>query len=135
MKIHNITQYSKESGKKVPLRVCWESSGGSNCCNCEKCWRTILGIYAEGFEPKEFGFEYDNFSEVAKKIHKNAELLKHHRESRYAPMQHVLRQNYTENTVCKELKWFYQINIEKLGEISLWKKVIRKGKRILKKFL
>lgn len=129
MKIHNITQFAKRTGMHIPLRVCWESSGGSNCCNCEKCWRTILGIYAEGFDPKEFGFEYDDFSNVVINIHKNQELLKHHRESRYAPMQQVLRRNYSKNTICKELKWFYNVDINKLGEISIWKKGFLKIKR------
>jgi len=28
----------------------------SNCCNCEKCYRTILAILAEGKNPNLFGF-------------------------------------------------------------------------------
>lgn len=128
MKVHNITQFSKNTGKKIPLRVCWESSGGSNCCNCEKCWRTILGVYAEGFDPHDFGFDYDDFDTIIKRIYQNRELLKWHRESRYAPMQEVLRKNYTADTVSKELKWFYKIDINKLGEMPMYVKVYRKAR-------
>ena len=128
MKVHNITQFSKNTGKKIPLRVCWESSGGSNCCNCEKCWRTILGVYAEGFDPHDFGFDYDDFDTILKRIYQNRELLKWHRESRYAPMQEVLRKNYTADTVSKELKWFYKIDINKLGEMPMYVKVYRKAR-------
>ena len=126
MKVHNITQFAKRTGKKIPLRVCWESTGGSNCCNCEKCWRTILGVYAEGFNPRNFGFEYDDFAELSQKIYKNRELLKWHRESRYAPMQEVLRKNYTIKTVDPSLRWFYRIDINQLGEVPFYRKVIRK---------
>lgn len=126
MKVHNITKFAKETNIKIPLRVCWESSGGSNCCNCEKCWRTILGVYAEGFDPREFGFEYDNLNTLAKKIYKNRELLKWHRESRYAPMQKVLRKNYSLKTVEPALRWFYSMDIERLGEVPLYKKCWRK---------
>ena len=41
----------------VPISI---KKGGSNCCNCEKCWRTISGIYVEGFNPHKFGFEYSD---------------------------------------------------------------------------
>ena len=106
--------------------MCWESSGGSNCCNCEKCWRTILGVYAEGFDPREFGFEYGNLNTLAKTIYKNRELLKWHRESRYAPIQKVLRENYSAKTVEPALKWLYSTDIHRLGEIPLYKKCWRK---------
>lgn len=51
------------------MRVCWESTGGSNCCNCEKCWRTILALYAEGENSREYGFDYTDkqLNQLAKK--------------------------------------------------------------------
>lgn len=50
----------KQKRKSFPieLRVCWESSGGSNCCRCEKCYRTILEIVSEGGDPNEMGFRW-----------------------------------------------------------------------------
>ena len=130
-KVHNITEFVRKSGKKISLRVCWESKGGSNCCNCEKCWRTLLAIYAEGFDPRDFGFQYDNFGELLRKIHKNHESLKWHRESRYAPIQKKLREKYTVDEVEKELVWFYKTDIDHLGELSIPQKLIRKIGRIL----
>lgn len=132
MKVHNITQFVKKTGKRIPLRVCWESEGGSNCCHCEKCWRTILALYAEGENPKEYGFEYANFGELCKEIHMNHELLKHHRDSRYAPVQNALRQNYTRKNVEPQLRWFYDIDISHLGETPIWRKIGRKMKRVIR---
>lgn len=41
------------------LDVCWENKGIGNCCSCEKCYRTMVGFWAEGVDPKIFGFNYD----------------------------------------------------------------------------
>ena len=57
-KIHLITQYCKTSKQYVDLRVCWISTGGKNCCHCEKCIRTMFGIMAEGEDPSNYGFNY-----------------------------------------------------------------------------
>lgn len=57
-KIIHICDYVKRTGVKIELRVCWESVGGGNCCHCEKCYRTIFGILAEGENPLEYGFNY-----------------------------------------------------------------------------
>ncbi len=55
-KIRRICEYKRATGTPIQLRVCWISSGGQNCCACEKCYRTICGILAEGDNPKEMGF-------------------------------------------------------------------------------
>ncbi len=56
-KVHNIVQYVRQTGVTLPLHVCWESQRGSNCCECEKCYRTMVGLMAEGEEPWSYGFE------------------------------------------------------------------------------
>lgn len=55
-KIHNIIEYSK-ANDAIPLHVCWESQTGGNCSKCEKCFRTIVGIIAEGDNPERYGFQ------------------------------------------------------------------------------
>lgn len=139
MKVHNITEFAKKTGKKIPLRVCWESTGGSNCCNCEKCWRTILAIYAERQDPRNYGFNYSDFGRLCSKIYGNRKKLKHHRESRYEPIQKLLRENYTLDNIEPNLKWFYKIRIDKLGEMPVWYRgchfVYRRIKNVLKKKL
>ena len=132
MKIHNIVQFSKKTGRKIALRVCWQSSGGSNCCNCEKCWRTILGIYAEGFDPKEFGFYYNNkqLFILANKMRYSGDKM--FSALRYSPIQKAMQKNVKKNTLPKSIRWFYGINISILDEIPFWCKAIRKAKRIVK---
>lgn len=134
-KIHNIVDYSQKEKVSIPLRVCWESTGGSNCCKCEKCWRTILGVYAEGVNPKEYGFDYNDFSELCKLIYSKRELLAWHRDSRYAPIQARVREVYTKDTVEPKLKWFYNINLDSLQRRYDWVTFKGKVKRKLKRML
>lgn len=132
-KLHHITRFSKETGKKIPLRVCWESAGGSNCCHCEKCFRTILGIYAEGFDPREFGFEYGDFGALCREIAKNRDMMQWHRESRYVPMHRALRENYSLQTVSPHLRWLYRTDASRLGELSFFQKARKKGRSLAKR--
>ena len=57
-KIQILVKHHKESGKTLNLRVCWITRGGKNCCQCEKCLRTIFGLLAEGEDPQKYGFDY-----------------------------------------------------------------------------
>ncbi len=59
-KVQHIVEYCREKGSDVQLRVCWQSAGGSNCCLCEKCARTLYNLLAEGAEPFSYGFDSYN---------------------------------------------------------------------------
>ena len=58
-KVKYIVDYCKKKNIDVSLHVCWKSSGGENCCQCEKCYRTILGLLAEGENPENYGFIFN----------------------------------------------------------------------------
>ena len=73
-KIRNIVQYATAHNDYFPLHVCWETQTGKNCCHCEKCFRTIIAIIAEGGDPAKFGFpDYEKhlpeLENVLKKSH------------------------------------------------------------------
>ena len=53
-KIKMIIDYQKQIHDRYPLKVCTFKE--ENCCICEKCIRTILGIIAENGDPEDFGF-------------------------------------------------------------------------------
>lgn len=56
-KIRLAVEKKRNMNEEYPLRVC--SFNDANCCKCEKCFRTILGLVAEGVnkdELSEFGF-------------------------------------------------------------------------------
>ncbi|KIL35403.1 peptidase [Cohnella kolymensis] len=54
-KVKVVVDYYAKTNIPVQLRVCFKNK--KNCCNCEKCLRTILGIVAEGYDPNNFGFD------------------------------------------------------------------------------
>ncbi|MDY2814157.1 MAG: hypothetical protein SOU03_09445 [Dorea sp.] len=73
-KIHNIVEFNRKNNLNLPLHVCWESQSGGNCCRCEKCYRTIVGILAEEEDPSKYGF--DNWEENIKYMRQNLVLKK-----------------------------------------------------------
>lgn len=128
-KIQIITQFSRENGIQVPLRVCWESKGGSNCCHCEKCWRTILGIYATGANPNEFGFDYPSLEEVGREIKRNRKKIGTYKEALYKPIWISIRNKYSLRTINPGLRWFY---LSKFSELETGTKFERMWCRIKK---
>lgn len=59
-KMHNIVRFCNDRNIVFPLHVCWESQKGTNCCQCEKCYRTMAGLIAENADLRSFGFNnYD----------------------------------------------------------------------------
>lgn len=131
-KINNIINFSKSNKTEVKIRVCWEAEGGKNCCNCEKCWRTILGIYSAGEDPQKYGFHFDDFSKICNVIKEKSYLMRHNRFYFYKEIQKVLHKNYSRESIDSSLLWFYDINIENLGKECLLKRAIRRLKRLLK---
>lgn len=56
-KIKILVDHQQKSKMAYPIRVC--SFNDHNCCVCEKCFRTITGIVAEGGDIKSFDFNID----------------------------------------------------------------------------
>lgn len=123
MKIKNICEFSKQTNIPIELRVCYESKEGGNCCQCEKCTRTILGIIAEKQNPRFFGFNYsqeefekclDNFYKIAMgKRYPN----RIWRESTYGTIHTAFLNNYTKETIPEYLKWFWNYDVSNLRNI------------------
>ncbi|MDG5472616.1 peptidase [Jeotgalibacillus sp. ET6] len=53
-KVGVLVNYCKKNNEYEKLRVCFLKE--NNCCNCEKCIRTMVGIIGEGENPEKFGF-------------------------------------------------------------------------------
>jgi hypothetical protein len=62
-KINLIVNHTNKTDSDYPIRVC--SFNDHNCCACDKCFRSILGIIAAGGDIKKFGF----FVETSLKDH------------------------------------------------------------------
>ena len=139
-KVHNITEFSERTGINIPLRVCWQSTGGRNCCQCEKCWRTILEIIAEGKNAQDFDFKYtqSDLKNFHKLYYDKKNIPDYRRDSVYAETQKLMRKNLNCSDLPKELQWFYKTDIKKLGHHPFrqgFNKCLEKAKRVIRKFV
>ena len=55
-KVEYIVKKAALGADVPPLRVCYSSAGGKNCCVCEKCSRTMSGILVSGATYQQYGF-------------------------------------------------------------------------------
>jgi hypothetical protein len=55
-KLNVISEYIRSEDPSLQIRVCWKSSGGKNCSHCEKCSKTMVGLYLAGVDPNRHGF-------------------------------------------------------------------------------
>ena len=138
-KIHNICKFLERSNEKsVQLRVCWKSSGGENCCECEKCYRTILEILVEKKDPNDFGFNFtkEKRAKMMKEMPK-IDLVKYNFANYYSDAQKRLIENYTDEKTPEDLYWFrkFKLRNEKSKYIEFEEKILKKTKKILKKIL
>lgn len=53
-KIQLIVDYKRKIGHPYYLHVC--SFNDHNCCQCEKCFRTVTSLIAENEDPRDYGF-------------------------------------------------------------------------------
>jgi len=104
----------KRNIDKLNLRVCWETSGGINCCECEKCYRTIMGIITEKDNTNDYYFNFNNekrkkmISFLSKNLVYNT---KNGNIVNYQPIQNKFLTNYTFEETPDDLKWFRKIKI------------------------
>ena len=114
-KIRNIVTWATKKGISVPLHVCWRKKGGDNCCHCEKCWRTMLEIYAEGADPKDFGFRlFDGFKSLSEDLEADYRLFQPRNAAHYGPIQRQLRSRMAKNTAPQELSWLFEADLSEL---------------------
>ncbi|SME32064.1 hypothetical protein BACERE00185_04157 [Bacillus mobilis] len=57
-KVKVVVDHYSAIKELVNIRVCFKNE--ENCCKCEKCLRTIMGIIAEGQDPRSYGFNIPN---------------------------------------------------------------------------
>lgn len=58
-KVKKIVDYSRNRHVNFKLQVCWQKKEGLNCCECEKCYRTMMNILSAHGDPNKFGLRYD----------------------------------------------------------------------------
>lgn len=135
-KISHICEYSKKTSRRISLHVCWQSKGGKNCCHCEKCYRTIMEIVAEGANPTDYGFDVSikMYKQLKKDILENINIP-------FTSYWEEIKLRFIENNDLlkdnPQFRWVYTTNMKKLnsGIVKRIKNVLRNIKRYLKSFV
>ncbi len=115
-KVAQLCKYKEVQKKPIKLRVCYRSAVGENCCECEKCVRTIFSILAEGYRPVDFGFDYDEkefwhrFIGILKRISNNP----HNVLSMYGDSVEKFKKCYRIEELPDEMKVFWKADLSEL---------------------
>ncbi|WP_240418169.1 peptidase [Paenibacillus periandrae] len=133
-KVKFMVDYYSASEESVNIRVCFKNR--ENCCNCEKCLRTILAIIAEGKEPRDYGFNIpSHFSEHVKSFLDNEVKFFTHTfiNIYWNIIQNRMREN-RQNIVHKDLlDWFLDYDFAVQRKRALIKYRVTKFFPILKR--
>ncbi len=139
-KISYIVKEKEKHNYPVYLHVCWESDTGENCCHCEKCYRTILEIVAEGADPNDYGFKWSKSDVKRMKtlLMDKVVLPKFYIDTYYLISQRVMKSNIDKVKDADAYKWFIDMDManfndlpmKKMRRSKLWKKARKVSKAI-----
>lgn len=132
-----VKNYYEEYQEKINIRVCYEGTGGTNCCICEKCNRTIIGLMVLGLEARDFGFQIINLSLIKKSISNYSWVYSEARKRSFQDIQQMIDPKlvYEDSDF---FDWFSEVDFNEYyrnnqnSKILQWK---RKSKYLLKKLL
>ena len=133
-KVKKLVEYHNQSDMDMFLRVC--SFNTKNCCECEKCFRSMLALIAEGADDlSEYGFYFEgDFLDLLKTfIIKNAMELDSNHIVFWNDIIKDLKDNY-ENLAHKDVcDYLLNIDLEKARRNAIlnhykkdWKEIIKR---------
>ena len=130
LEIFVIMSHARE--KKIHLHVCWETSSGSNCSCCEKCFRTMLAILLEGGDPNEFGFRFTaNTGLIMEKYFRHVCNLDGSTAQRWVELQHKYSVDKGALVEVKGFEWLEKYDFTRPNPHrfrlfrSIWKRSLR----------
>ena len=129
-KVQHLTEYAASHGGAIRVHVCWETRNGMNCCRCEKCWRTMLGLVVEGADPAAYGFTdfpgLEGLQQASTQIFGKIGIRY---RPRFAPIQDRLRERLTREECPPELLWLYDADLMAVqqGRMTIRNGEIRKA--------
>jgi len=135
-KINQIISYKTQQQDIIELRVCWSSKKGDNCCNCEKCARTIMGLISEGADPNRYGFKVTetDLYRIRDKIKKEW-YFSEIEITLWNDIKNNMMHNTVKNSFTDSVKWMIAYDFSKVNN-SFSKKVRNKvNKKELKRYL
>lgn len=119
-KVQLIVSFQQKTKQPYKLQVC--SFNESNCCECEKCFRTILDIIALGGDPSLFGFESYSKEHWSKILERDVAQWGIAKESYfYQYAENKMKENYQNIRYKEFVDWFLSCDFIKMKKNALRK--------------
>lgn len=144
-KTQKVVEYCNTHNTKVDIHVCWKSQKGSNCGKCEKCYRTMAGLIAEGADPYDYGFKNvrDSISNIQSCVLLKSKTSQYIASTQWNPIKERISENkrILKNSIWwKNIKWIEQTDFNNITKAKLkmerrvkLKKIKRKTRQIFLK--
>lgn len=122
-KLHVLVNYQNQLQLDYPILVC--SFNDKNCCTCEKCFRTILGLIAENADINQFGFYIDqplkNFYQDYFRTHIALFGVKNESVSHWPHIKKRMKDNYPVIKEKEFVDWFLNFDFSKVKRRAVMK--------------
>lgn len=135
-KVALIVDYQKKTGKPYKMQAC--SFNDHNCCECEKCFRTIVELVAENANPRNFGFDIQGSlrNHWMRIVERDIALWGPNKENYYYKVAaHKMRSNYASIQNKEFVDWFLSCDFFAMKEKALINYYIKNFWNILKRKL
>jgi len=125
-----ITGAIKEhlKNEKLSLQVCFKPR--TNCCICEKCYRTIAILVLAGIDPRDCGFDIDdNVFDRMKAFFENTKMPFAGTDYRWTPIQKLIPDNMDYDLYGSKnfFKWFRNFDFKTTEKnVRIYRKIYNK---------
>lgn len=119
-KVRILVDYQKQIGRPYFIQAC--SFNDHNCCECEKCFRTIIELIAENANPIDFGFNINDSVKQhwEKIINRDVGLWGVSKENYYYYYARIrMKENYAKIKDKEFVDWFLSFDFEKAKKEGL----------------
>ena len=121
-KLELIADYLRETDEELTLRTCLESEVGENCSECEKCYRTAVGLLLAGFDPNEVGYDVEagTFAEIRSAFERGAFTMGEHQRYMWQDLKDHLppEWEYSWPEAERFFAWLEAVDLDDLVERS-----------------
>ncbi|WP_436926253.1 hypothetical protein [Halosimplex amylolyticum] len=119
-KVELVAEYVDSTGRKFPIRTCIHDGNGGNCNECEKCYRTMVGMVLAGIDPNRFGYEMDErtFEATREALERRAFVMDDHTVFHWQDIQDHVRvdRDFPIDGATEFFEWLATVDIEEIAK-------------------
>jgi hypothetical protein len=121
-KVDLIADFVETENATFPVRTCIHSETGANCNECEKCYRTMVGMVLAGLDPRQYGYEMgpQTFDEIRRAFEDRAFVLDDHTVFHWRDIQDNLSldREFPVDGAAGFFEWLADIDVVAVAETA-----------------